>query len=139
MSNRSVPKGQALVPYNPQQYRRDEAAVISGFWPKLRRTLGKAPFLDEATAAYYCATDPATPTRVKAMLMAALAYFVLPADVIPDFLTGLGFTDDATVLFATLSLVSSHIKGRHRHRAKKALIRLGLREDPQAPHRDLAR
>ena len=138
MSSDSAAEGRALVPYDPQQYRRDEAAVARGFWPKLRRTLGKVPFLDEAAAAYYCATDPQTPTRVKAMLMAALAYFVLPSDLILDFLVGLGFTDDATVLFATLSLVSSHIKGRHRHRAKKALIRLGLRADPKTPDRDPA-
>jgi len=116
------------VPYDAERHRRDEAAVRGGFWAKTRLVLGKVPFLDDATAAYYCASDPATPLRVKALLMAALAYFILPSDMIPDFIAGLGFTDDATVLFTTISLVSGHVKGRHRHRARKALVRLGLKE-----------
>ncbi|WP_299397775.1 YkvA family protein [Pelagibius sp.] len=120
--------GAALVPYDAERHRRDEAAVRSGFWAKARLVLGRVPFLDEATAAYYCATDPGTPLRVKALLMAALAYFILPADIIPDFIAGLGFTDDATVLFTTISLVSGHVKGRHRHRARRALVQLGFKD-----------
>ncbi|NIA68159.1 DUF1232 domain-containing protein [Pelagibius litoralis] len=128
MTDDSATTGRALVPYDAERHRRDETAVTRSFWAKMRLTVGKAPFLEEATAAYYCATDPATPSTVKAMLMAALAYFVVPSDMIPDFIAGLGFTDDATVLFATLSLVSSHIKSRHRQRAKRALRRLGLKK-----------
>lgn len=128
MTEKETTSGHALVPYDPAQFQRDETTVSKGFWAKLRLTLGKAPFLEDATAAYYCARDPDTPLPVKATLMAALAYFVLPTDMIPDFIAGLGFTDDATVLFATLGLVSNHVRGRHRLRAKKALLRLGLKK-----------
>jgi uncharacterized membrane protein YkvA (DUF1232 family) len=55
--------------------------------------------------------------------MAALAYFVLPADMIPDFIAGLGFTDDVTVLLAAVSTVRPHIGDDHRARAKSALRR----------------
>jgi uncharacterized membrane protein YkvA (DUF1232 family) len=85
------------------------------------------PFLEEAVSAYYCAFDPRTPRPVKAMLLAALAYFVVPSDMIPDFIAGLGFTDDATVLFATLRIVSGSIKERHRDTARRRLAALGLR------------
>ncbi len=34
---------------------------------------------------------------VRATLFGALAYFILPIDVIPDILLGLGYTDDAAV------------------------------------------
>jgi len=67
---------------------------------------------------------------VKAMLLAALAYFVVPSDVVPDFIAGLGFTDDATVLFATVRMVSGHIGERHREQARRRLAQLGLRDRP---------
>lgn len=111
----------------PAVMRRNEARVAQGFWDKLRRSLGRLPFLEDAVSAYYCAFDPRTPRPVKAMLLAALAYFVVPSDMIPDFVAGLGFTDDATVLYATLRLVSGHITDRHRARARRRLTALGLR------------
>jgi uncharacterized membrane protein YkvA (DUF1232 family) len=58
---------------------------------------------------------------VKAVLLAALAYFVLPVDVIPDFVAGIGFTDDAAVLALALSLVAGNITDAHRRRARQAL------------------
>ena len=96
---------------------RDEHVVETGFWRKVRSTLGKVPFAEDALAAYYCATDRNTPAYVKAVLMGAIAYFVTPADVIPDFIVGLGFTDDAAVLMAALSAIRSHLKPEHRSRA----------------------
>ena len=100
-----------------------ERAVRSGFWGKLRRNVGRVDFAREAVAAWYCATDPATPVRVKAILVGALAYFILPADAIPDVLLGLGFTDDAAVFWAAWRAVSGHIQDRHRRRADDALER----------------
>jgi len=92
------------------------------FWPKFWATMGKVPFSEELGAAYYCATDGQTPTRVKGVLFAALAYFVLPTDLIPDFIAGLGFTDDATVLATAMGMVSVHIKPHHSV-AARALLR----------------
>jgi uncharacterized membrane protein YkvA (DUF1232 family) len=129
--------GQDMIPYDPQNdpkvqepgvMLRNRAKVERGFWGKLRRSFGRVPFLEEAVSAYYCAFDPATPRPVKAMLLAALAYFVVPSDLIPDFVAGLGFTDDATVLFATVRIVASHITDRHRDLARRRLGVLGLRE-----------
>jgi len=55
------------------------------------------------------------------MLLGALAYFVLPFDAVPDILAGVGFTDDVTVLLATLAIVRSHITDLHRDKARRAL------------------
>ena len=121
---------------DPRVMRRNAAKVEKGFWVKLRRSLGQLPFLEEAVSAYYCAFDPRTPRPVKAMLLAALAYFVVPSDMIPDFVAGLGFTDDATVLFATLRIVSGHIKDRHRDAARRRLAVLGLREPAGQPAKE---
>ena len=71
--------------------------------------------------AYYCAFDKATPLSVKASLFGALAYFLLPTDVIPDVLPVLGFTDDAAMLAAAIKLMASHIRPEHRVAAKDKL------------------
>lgn len=102
-----------------------ERYVAGAFWPKLKRHLARIPFARDLVAAYYAATDPETPVTVRAMLLGALTYFIMPADMIPDFFVGVGFTDDAAVLFMTLQMVMSHIKPKHRERAALAL---GLRQ-----------
>ena len=61
---------------------------------------------------------------MKATLVGALAYFVLPIDAIPDVLPVLGFTDDAAVLAAAIKLVASHIRPAHREAARNALAKL---------------
>ena len=43
------------------------------------------PFAEDAVAAYFCAFDTNTPFRVRAMLMGALAYFVMPIDAFRTF------------------------------------------------------
>ena len=116
--------GRALAPYDPAVFARDQTRVERGFWGKLRRVAGRIPFAEEAAAAYYCARDSATPTQVKAVLMAALAYFVIPTDMIPDFITGLGFGDDATVFLFAWQAVSKHITETHRDKARRALADL---------------
>jgi uncharacterized membrane protein YkvA (DUF1232 family) len=105
----------------PAVIARNSRIVEEGFWTKLLRLAGKLPFAEDLAAAYFCATDTATPTRVRGLLIAALAYFVTPIDLIPDFVAGLGYTDDAAVLAAAIGLVSSHIRQTHRHRARAVL------------------
>ncbi len=105
----------------PAVVARNRRTVERGFWTKLLKVAAKIPFAEEAAAAYFCATDAATPAHVKAILLAALAYFVIPTDLIPDFVAGVGFTDDAAVLAMAVGLVSNHITPRHHERARAAL------------------
>jgi uncharacterized membrane protein YkvA (DUF1232 family) len=112
----------------PAEEETTAERVRRGFFRTLRKAARVIPFADELVAAYYCALDRETPQRVRLMLLGALAYFVLPFDAIPDFLAGVGFTDDATVLFATIALVRSHITAVHREAARRALAEGG---DPQ--------
>ena len=113
--------GRDLIPVDAKRYARDKARVEQGFWDKVRWTLGRVPFVEEAMAAYYCALDPKTPLQVKAILLGALAYFVIPVDMIPDFIAGLGFTDDAVVLALAIRSVAPAITERHRNKARAAL------------------
>ncbi len=98
-----------------------ERKIRRDFWAKLKRVAGQIPFVEDLLAAYYCAMDPATPIRVRGMLLAALAYFILPTDFIPDMLGGLGFADDMALLTAVIGLVSSNITPVHRAAAAQAL------------------
>jgi len=103
----------------------DEARTVRRrFWEKARRTVGLVPFLEDAVAAFYCAIDPATPTWVKGTLFGALAYFILPFDAIPDFIVGLGYTDDLAVLMGALRAVGAHVTDVHRAKAREAISRL---------------
>ena len=101
----------------------DDGALRRSFWRKLRRVVAQIPFAEDLLAAYYCAFDRDTPLPVKATLVGALAYFILPVDAIPDVLPVIGFTDDAAVLAAAIKLVASHIRPLHRDAARDALAR----------------
>ncbi|MBN9090388.1 MAG: DUF1232 domain-containing protein [Reyranella sp.] len=101
----------------------DEQIVRDGFWAKARQTLGRIPFSADAVAAFYCATDNATPLAVRATLFGALAYFVLPFDVVPDFLVGIGYTDDAAVLLAAFTACKTYITDDHRAKARDWLFK----------------
>jgi uncharacterized membrane protein YkvA (DUF1232 family) len=107
-----------------QHFDEQERDVRRDFWTTLKRFAGQVPFVEDLVAAYYCALDPATPMRVRGILLAALAYFIVRWRYRP--LTwlwrGLAFTDDAAVLTAVFGL-TSHIKPIHRAAAARALRR----------------
>jgi uncharacterized membrane protein YkvA (DUF1232 family) len=115
---------QDLTPAEADKMNKDRSRVERDFWRKLKATCRKLPFIDDLVSVYYCAMDPATPLQTKAILFGALAYFVLPFDVVPDFIALLGFADDAAVLYAAIRAVLPHIKPEHRVRAKDALDKL---------------
>ena len=105
------------------RFARERSYVRCGFWAKARRVASALPFAEDLLAAYYCAFDRDTPRHVQAALVGALAYFVLPFDIIPDIMPVLGYTDDAAVLATAIKLVAAHIRPEHRAAAKAALAR----------------
>lgn len=98
-----------------------EDEVREKFWRTAKRAARHVPFMEEVVAAYYCALDKETPLRAKGILLAALGYFILPVDTIPDVILGLGFTDDIAVLTAAITAVRAHMTPAHRLAAKEAL------------------
>jgi uncharacterized membrane protein YkvA (DUF1232 family) len=102
----------------------DESSVRAGFW----RTFGKAakqiPMAEDVVAAYYCALDPKTPGKAKAVLLGALAYFIMPMDAVPDILALVGFSDDIAVLTLAIATVRSHLTEAHRIAARKSIADL---------------
>jgi uncharacterized membrane protein YkvA (DUF1232 family) len=91
---------------------------MENFLVDVRRFVGKVPFTQDAVALYFCLMDSRTPLYVKGTIAASLAYFLAPLDALPDFLLGFGFTDDASVIAATLATVARHITDEHRAEAE---------------------
>jgi uncharacterized membrane protein YkvA (DUF1232 family) len=119
--NQVIDPDRALV---PEVIQVNERRVARGFWPKMRRVAARIPFASDALSIWWCARDPATPAAAKGMMLAALAYFVLPTDAIPDILAGIGFTDDAAVFAALLAVVGKNIKPHHRDAARAWLAKV---------------
>lgn len=113
---------------DPDDGADHETRVRDSFWRKLRRCARRIPFAEEAVAAWYCARDPRTPGHVKALALAALAYFVIPTDALPDILPTLGFTDDAAMFWAVWQMIGKHVTDEHRNKAAEALDAENLRE-----------
>ncbi len=109
--------------FDPDEALRKADAVRRQFRVKARKVAASLPFAEDLLAAYYCAFDRETPMPVKAALVGALAYFVLPFDFAPDMLPLLGFTDDAAVLAAAIRMVAGHIRDNHREAARRVLAR----------------
>jgi uncharacterized membrane protein YkvA (DUF1232 family) len=113
--------GDILAPGDRAEQERQEHAVRSRFWDTLRRAARHLPFAEDVVASYYCAMDPQTPNRVRGTLLAALAYFVMPFDLVPDFIVLIGFTDDIAVLAAAIAAIRTHITPAHYEAARAAL------------------
>ena len=70
---------------------------------------------------YYVMIDKSVKLKTKATIAAALGYFILPLDAIPDLTPVIGFTDDLGVLLFALSQVSENITPEIKERAKSQL------------------
>jgi len=121
MSSDDIKFGDILMPGDEETQQKREKSVRAKFWPTFRRAVRHVPFGRDAVAAFYCAIDPKTPVRVRGILLAAFGYFVMPVDVVPDFLAVVGFTDDMAVLTTALAMISGHIADRHYEAADRAL------------------
>ena len=119
--NKTLDLDKILSHGDEKQQKTRAKRVKDLFWATFKKASRYIPFARELVAAYYCAFDPATPKHVKATLLAALAYFVMPIDVIPDFLAIIGFTDDIAVLAAALASIRPYINETHFDLADEAL------------------
>jgi len=58
---------------------------------------------------YYLFKSKEVPLYAKSMIAGALAYFIMPFDGLPDFLPIIGYTDDLSLLAATVHQLLKHI------------------------------
>lgn len=129
MTENDIRIGEILEPGDEAEQSRREQSVRRKFWGKLKRNFARVPFAEDAVAAYYCALDAETPRHVRGTLLAALAYFILPLDILPDFIVGMGFGDDLTVLTAAIAAVRGSMTEAHRAAARSALAEMARQAD----------
>lgn len=70
---------------------------------------------------YYTLSDPKTPKRYRAVIIGALGYFILPVDLLPDFIPFTGMADDWAALIAAVTYVTSAITPEIRLKAQARL------------------
>ena len=70
---------------------------------------------------YYVLIDENTPLKHKGMIIGALGYFILPVDLIPDLLPGIGFADDIAALTACLKTIHDNITPSVKKKAMQKL------------------
>ena len=68
-----------------------------------------------------CLWDRNVPKWVKASILGALGYFILPADAIPDAIPFGGFADDLVVLAAAVTYLGTNIRSEHKQNAEAKL------------------
>ena len=105
----------------------------SKFWKKIKSLPKKAgsKAVYYALLLFYMLKSPDVGIRQKALICGALGYLILPADLIPDALIPLGYTDDAAVLLYVIGLVKSEITPEIENKAKQKLTDLGLNLDTE--------
>ncbi|MEN6456666.1 MAG: YkvA family protein [Prolixibacteraceae bacterium] len=70
---------------------------------------------------FYMMKDPQVPIKAKVAIMAALGYFILPADAVPDLLPLMGFSDDLGVLLFAISRIRAHLTPETIQRAREKI------------------
>lgn len=92
-------------------------------WEKLQRFASVAgqKVIYPVLLLYYLMKDKNVDFKTKIILTAALGYFILPADMIPDILPFIGYTDDFGILIYTLIKVAKSINPDIREKARRKL------------------
>lgn len=93
------------------------------FWQKLNRFSYRAgrEIVEKALWLFYAARRPETPVWARSVIVGALAYFVLPTDAIPDFIPGIGYTDDLSVLATAVGAVALFINDDVKRKTEEVL------------------
>lgn len=95
----------------------------SEFWEKLKKFAKKAgsSVVYAVLLLYFTLQKPEVPVKVKAVIVGALGYFILPLDIIPDFIAGVGFGDDLGALGVALFQVAMYVDDDIKHKAKEKM------------------
>lgn len=93
------------------------------FWEKAKSSCKNAGLqvIYAALLLYYAMQKPGVPAKHKALIIGALGYFILPLDLIPDFILIAGFTDDLAALVFALANVAMYIDDPVKNQARQKI------------------
>jgi uncharacterized membrane protein YkvA (DUF1232 family) len=92
----------------------------NSFWDKLKHfaKAAGAEVVEKALLLYYAAQEEKAPAWAKGTIAAALGYFIVPLDAIPDVVPGVGYADDLGVLVLAIAAVARYINDDVRAKAR---------------------
>lgn len=94
-----------------------------GLWNKVKRYSKKvgSTAVYAILLLYFVMQKEDLPAKAKAIIIGALGYFILPFDLIPDPIPGVGYSDDIAILLAALWQVAMYIDADVKNKAKEKL------------------
>ena len=102
-------KGRNEKNINVDDVRKKIEYVDEKLWSKLESTGKRISFAKDIIALYSYMKDPFVKWYRKAIVVAALIYFIVPIDTIPDLTPLFGYLDDLGVLTALLKYLGSEL------------------------------
>lgn len=108
-------------PQEIEKYQKNYSE--SGFWGKVGKVAKKAgvKVIYVALLLFYALKSDNTSMADRALIIGALGYFILPTDLIPDFIPLTGYTDDLGALLLALARVAGNITPEVRAQAQARL------------------
>lgn len=68
---------------------------------------------------YYTLAEDDVPVKVKGTIVGALSYFLLPMDIIPDFVPVTGYSDDLVSLIAAIAVTAAYVTPEVKRKAQQ--------------------
>lgn len=100
----------AVEEYNSKEKVEEGTEVVEEkLWVKLEKVGSKISFAKDLLALYKYVVDASVSWQRKAIVVAALVYFIVPIDSIPDLAPLFGYMDDLGVIMATLKFLGSEL------------------------------
>ncbi len=93
-----------------EDVEEDMEYVDENLWSKLEKGGKRISFARDIVALYNFMKDPIVRWHRKAIVVAALIYFIVPLDTIPDLTPFFGYLDDLGVITALLKYLGSELK-----------------------------
>jgi len=92
----------------------------SDLFKKLKKASGSlgSNLLYYILVLYFLIADKTIPVKVRLAFVAALGYFILPTDLVTDFLPVIGYTDDMALLTFVVGNATNYISPEIKDKAK---------------------
>lgn len=109
------------VPQNIENYQSEYSE--SGLWSKVKSVAKKAGIktIYMVLLLHYVLKSPNVSIEDKAKIYGALGYFILPIDLIPDFIPIVGYSDDVAALAYALHAVWKNVTPEIKQQAQQKL------------------
>ena len=104
-------KGLTEEDYDEAEVQKKIDYVDENLWNKLEKSGRRISFAKDILALYHYIKDPLVKWYRKAIVVAALVYFIVPIDTIPDLTPLFGYLDDLGVITALLKYLGSELMG----------------------------